>query len=961
MNSCGDLSCRSTRSDTHEARRGVLKDPKSARDFRRAHQGRHTSLSVSLRSSISMYIAIGALTGLCACDPPPAKSLEGREWTEFGIYFVPEDASVSNGGVEEGGAESGSTAGIAGDIAGDIVMIGGQIGEVSGEAVAGVTAGDQAGAISGDAAGGDAGEEGGALAGEMSGDEIVEDPLVAFAEAVIPERDHVALLERGERVVLLWSRGPQIWVSDSMSDGSLAAPVLIYEHSSPIAQLFAETLERSDLILFTDQESASYSFAMRETSAEVIDEQLQILPLKGPLRVSNQDGRALLVGLATERLLEAQGASVTPELNQVAWLSLSEHDLYSESSSEALAQSAQLAPLSWPLPDELGWVSGQPVLRFHQAGQCAYLTPTLRVSGTTPCIPGAGYLLSSSSESVLVHLDQSGTLQATVAASPNLESSYLVAQLTLDVEPDLNPEDQVISMPTFGPFRSTARQVSFIGRRASEESDGLLRDRLLILDPLGLWVSEMGWSPWPHEGLRAVTRRGRQGWGYVFDETHAPRRIVVPLQVNTFNERTPFGLNVNLSCRASVERCDGIDNNCDGVIDNGLCCATGRAPFEAYFIPSAPPRAFFVTDVELADSSRYAIRVADDRWEIWAVYYGSSTRNLYSLGVIEGAHDAIGFTAAGDYAVLVAQDGEGTWRAFWSHINAEADVKDPEDLGCERALSVGNVGYQPTNTSAVVLCDDRVVHLRADRDEDDELIPSETYLEPLSSLPTLEWGKLIRHSSRGEASFSLAFQSLAGQTWEVSKVSIAKSTGGRLNLSLPQGLNGRLGLDGSQRPSPIYLHRDDSPGVPGQLPYLQISDDQRAARVNISVSGQRSWLPMSFGRIVERIEYSEMPSKVVASARHDDGLGVDFYVADFKEYSELNLWVTRPTFVWRTPRLDDALLPEGETPLLWSLIHGNYYNYIGTMFEAGERNDRGDPLPRGVWAVRLYSVTECPR
>jgi hypothetical protein len=458
-----------------------------------------------------------------------------------------------------------------------------------------------------------------------------------------------------------------------------------------------------------------------------------------------------------------------------------------------------------------------------------------------------------------------------------------------------------------------------------------------------------------------MTRRGRQGWGYVFDETHAPRRIVVPLQINTFNERTPFGLNVNLSCRASVERCDQVDNNCDGVIDNGLCCATGRAPFEAYFIPSAPPREFFVTDVELADSSRYAIRVADDRWEIWAIYYGSSSRNLYSIGVIEGAHDAVGFTATGDYTVLVAQDNEGEWRAFWSHINAEVDVKEPELLGCERALSVGNVGYQPTNTSAIVVCDDRAVHLRADRNEDDELIAAETYLAPFANIPTPIWSKLIRHNSRGEASFSLAFQSLAGQTWEVSKISIAKGTGGSLNFSLPQGLNGRLGLDGSQQPSPIYLHRDDSPGVPGQLPYLQISDDLSTARVNVSMNAQRTWLPVTFGRPVNRIEYSEMPSKIVATSPHEDGKGIDFYVADFKEYDVLNMWVTQPTFVWRSPRLNDVQPPETNTPFLWSLIHGNYYNYIGTMFEAGDTNDRGDSLPRGVWAVRLYSVTDCPR
>ena len=152
-----------------------------------------------------------------------------------------------------------------------------------------------------------------------------------------------------------------------------------------------------------------------------------------------------------------------------------------------------------------------------------------------------------------------------------------------------------------------------------------------------MWVSEEGWPEWPYESVRLVTRRDREAWVYLFDDTHAPRRIRVPLQVNSFVERAPFGLTVDLGCRPTVERCDGVDNNCDGVIDDGLCCETDRAPVEAYFVPSAPPQAFFVTDVEAADSSRYAVRVAEDRWEIWAIYYGYSSRNMISLGVIEGA------------------------------------------------------------------------------------------------------------------------------------------------------------------------------------------------------------------------------------------------------------------------------------------------------------------------------------
>jgi hypothetical protein len=882
-----------------------------------------------MRKCWSVFIVSSCYLSLISCDSAIPKSLDGRDWTEFGIYEVFEDVGVNtedNSGQEVIAGET-----TAGDIAGAQVTAGEQQAgaEMAGAEMAGA---EMAGA-----------EMAGA---EMAGDDIIEireDPLVEFTDGIVPTSDQVGFWDQGDQVSLWWAKEQQIWMSRSDSSGELGTPRLVFEHTDPINRISISVLAQRTVLIFEDTNTQVLILIIDEEDVSLGHTfEPQVLPFAPQVRISTFEDQLLIVGMSSQS-------------SHLIWMALSASDLISASISVEEIALFYDSSVSWPIPDAIGWVSGQAVLRFDDVGQCLYLTPRFNVAGSTPCIPSKGNFLSALSESVMLLLDETGTLKATTANAPNLESSYLIAQLQLadDIEGKVNP--------VFGPFLSSTRRSVFLGRPFDDDTDEGLLDRLIVAEPLGLWMSDLKWAEWPYPNTKAITRRQREAWVYVFDAQYQPRRISVPLQVNKFVERTPFGLTHDPNCRPTVERCDEVDNNCDGVVDNGLCCATGRSPYEGYFIPSAPPREFFVTDVENADASRYAVRVGDDRWEIWAIYYGASSRNLVSFGTIEGAHDALGFTAAGGYSVLVAKDADGAWRAFWNHSDSNASLKEPELLNCDRALAMSNVGNLATSSSPAVVCNDRVIHLRADRDAEDVLLPIETHLGPFSTLPEPEWATFIRHSSRGESSFNIAFRSLAGESWEVNKVSVSKGVGGRLSFGVPQSLNGRLDIDGQVRPNPIYLHRDDSPGFPGALPYLQINDDRNAAQINIPRESGRKWTPVVFGRSVDRIDYTELPSKLVASAEHEDGLAHDFYIMDVKNYDSLSPWVTKPTFTWQTPRLDDEESPTEPVPILWSLIHGNYYNYIATLFEAGDQTDDGASLPRGVWALRLYSVTQCPQ
>ena len=908
--------------------------------LRTGNRTERNSMNTS-KQVLNLLFFLGLSLVYCACESPEQKSLADREWTEFGIYIVAIDQGIAagvevNSGTEINAGESSAADNM--DKAGEEVSAGMPQGGSQ------VNAGEEF--LAGEDLGGEM------LAGEEVVRPIQEDPLVAFESASIPEVKQVALFDAGSANLLWWSNGNQLWQSQTDAQtGALLAPELSYEHSAEITRVLATQIGTQSCVIIEDEmegvyllyssvDLESFDSAEQSTSELVV----QSINLKPGLIFSRFEDRLLLVGTSIDSSL-------------LTWFVITDNDLQQQSLDLDNVLYMHEAESLWPTPDSVAWISGQAVFRFDQVGQCLYLSSGFSIIGSAPCLAGSSHYLSSASSSILLLLDEAGTLKASIASAPNLEASYLIAQV------DLEDNNTGRAQPQFGPMSASERRVSYLGRPISGSSADSGLDHLIILEPNGMWLSEDGWQQWPYDNVKAITRRGREAWLYVFDEEHQPRRVKIPLQIDSFKERTPYGLSKDPECRPTVERCDEVDNNCDGVIDNGICCATGRDPYEGYFIPSAPPREFFVTDVENSDASRYAIRVAEDRWEIWAIYYGASSRNMVSFGSIEGAYDALGFTAAGGYSVLVAKDAEGEWRAFWNHSNPDSAIKEPELLNCEQALAMSNVGNLATSSSPAVVCNDRVVHLRADRDENDALKPIESHESLFANLPDLEWATFIRHISRGESSFIMAFQSLAGQTWEVNKVSVAKGVGGRLNFGVPQSLNGRLNIDGIQRPSPIYLHRDDSPGFPGALPYLQIDETHREALLNIPNTAQRFWTPLIFGRVVDRIEYTELPSKVVASAIHDDGLGQDFYVVDMKGYERLSPWVTQPTLSWRSPKLLDQTPPQAnETQaFLWSLIHGNYYNYLATMFEAGDQSIDGSDLPRGVWALRLYSITQCPQ
>jgi hypothetical protein len=810
---------------------------------------------------------------------------------------------------------------------------------------AGITAGVEAGVMMGGEAGvmmgGEAGITAGGEAGVMMGGEAgAEPPITPYG---MPHFEGSTLAEVAGETRLAWVTDEGVWMMGVGAEGeqlwARLTPFSELEGGEELALLPSQTLSLKSAV--SEGRAWVMMSAPSAPSAPGLLFELNdhppaplSLPLSARLEVLPFERGLLISGLS----LEGQGAG---------WLWL-------DPNAPAALNSA-LSPITgpdpWPAPSSLGLVSGRPWLRFDEAGQCVGLNAELQPVVNNPCLRGEGALLTDGVSSYLTFTrpGEDGVI-VSLAHQPDLAASYEVASLRAGE-----------SGLTGHSFARQPHRRAVLGVRLVEEEDAQLRDRLMIIEPSGLWVSEEGWARWPYEGARLITRAGQEAWVFEFSPSEPPIRHVVPLQANTFRERTPFGLSVDDRCRPSAEICDELDNNCDGIVDNGVCCAPFRAPLEALFTPLDEPTDFFVADVEDKLATRIVVRTAEARWEAWNLYYptGSLGTRLYYQGLITGAHEGFGFNAAGGYSALLARDDEDAWSIFWHYSNPSTPVKAPEPLGCERVLDFGVMGFLPASTSPFVICDDRIIHVRSDRDpETDALLPNVSHEAPLAAFPSLEWATITRHFNRGTSSVLFAFESLSG-SWEVNKLSLNLAAN-QLNVQVSTSVTARLGLNPNERPSPMYLHSDEAPGVPGDFPVLRLTPTSQsegntegnAKSISASVhlpsagqSGQAAWRDVQMGGALEEVQYAELQGKVMG-ARRTAPDEVSFWVVDLQSDEELNLWSSAPAIVWRSPTG-----PEGVNKMRWRLIRGDYRNYLALL----------SPRDNGAWAVTLYSVMSCLR
>ena len=637
------------------------------------------------------------------------------------------------------------------------------------------------------------------------------------------------------------------------------------------------------------------------------------LPFRGVVRLTGVDGRLLVVGRLDGGALGwlfVDGLALTPLIED---------------------------PIGLTLPDDLTTLGGSAVLRYNTAGQCVYLDRAGALVGNAPCVSANGVFFGNAERPMLSYQRLSArAAELNVASLLKADDDFAYGVLRL-------VGGEVLDFPNDNGTRSV------VGLTFAQEGTA---QRLILLSADGLRQSSESWVSWPFEGARAVLDRGDVALVVNFREDAPPRLERLALEANLFEGDEPFGIELDPRCRPTLERCDWVDQNCDGLEDNGLCCAVGYFENEHDFTVSRDPDTpleFLISDVENLDAARVAIRVGEAQWQIWFLLYRNAFRGSSQLlykGEIQGAHEGFGLVSAGGRSALIARDGEGRWTSFWHYDGLASERKEPEPLRCARPLALDLVGDSPTATAPVLICSDRLIQLRSDRNPETRVFEANREIGGLhDSIEEIEWATITRHGG-GQSSTVYGYRASDDGRWQIRKTILSFSAGeeivarGRDSLSVP------LNLSEADSAFPIFGHQSALAPAP---PLLQLRGS--AARPEpyllLPFENGYSWQRVVTSKDLTGAQYARLIRKFVTAGPLESGAPGErevtgFWVIDLPEDgTRINLWSTLPAFSW-----------EGPAPH-WALLQGSYSDYIVLLGE-----DAADP-DRRRWKIATRQVTRC--
>ncbi len=387
----------------------------------------------------------------------------------------------------------------------------------------------------------------------------------------------------------------------------------------------------------------------------------------------------------------------------------------------------------------------------------------------------------------------------------------------------------------------------------------------------------------------------------------------------------PYAIPDPGGCLARAERCDLVDQDCDGRVDDGLCCLStanvsyrwhSLRPVARSMVDGAPRYDFLFADVNTNNAYHLLYRFeGTDEWTGKSIPLRQDPSGVPgNLGInFFGARDGRFAVAAGGIAGLVAravdEDGvAGGWALFMDHPGRrieEGDADAPRPLvplNCDRILAVDVLEHDspasgnPDGEQVLVVCPDKMIRIYAVHPDRDGMWTFERF-----TLPPVSWATINRRG-RGRLEVMVGFEVPGEGGWAVRAFEFdSDSEEAPAVAVLPDALSR---LEGGEAAHPIYRHP-----IPGRPPIqVRSGSGARLAFAERDRLGNpvTAWRDALLGPAPERITFSPTAYRLFASGPVEPVAGFDeatgWWAVDVTGNDEtFDLWSVAPIFKVQGP------------------------------------------------------------